>query len=92
MNGEIRLTLRTSRGISGRRVTIRKDAGEHIETVHDTVRRTEVEIDDTTGTRTAGSAGVTGSETSNPPGTAASRAVDKALDTNISGTNPTHKP
>jgi uncharacterized protein (TIGR02271 family) len=72
-------------------VTIRKDAGEHIETVHDTVRRTEVEIDDTTGTRTAGSAGVTGSGTSNPPGTAASRAVDKALDTNISGTNPTHK-
>jgi uncharacterized protein (TIGR02271 family) len=73
-------------------VTIHKDAGEHIETVHDTVRRTEVEIDDTTGTSpVAGGVGSVGSQGANPPGTVASRAVDKTLDTNISGTNPDHK-
>jgi uncharacterized protein (TIGR02271 family) len=73
-------------------VTIRKDAGEQVETVHDTVRRTEVEIDDTTGIpRAAGSVGSVGSTNSNPPGTVASRTVDEKLGTNISGTNPTHK-
>ncbi|MBC9176176.1 YsnF/AvaK domain-containing protein [Pseudoroseomonas ludipueritiae] len=72
-------------------VSIRKDTGEHVETVHDTVRRQEVEIDDTTGARTAGSAGAAGAGNSNPPGTVASRAVDDALGTNISGANPTRK-
>uniref|UniRef100_UPI0005C157DE YsnF/AvaK domain-containing protein n=1 Tax=Muricoccus aerilatus TaxID=452982 RepID=UPI0005C157DE len=70
-------------------LVIRKDASDRTETVHDTVRRTEVEVDDTTGTSgTAGSVGVTGTTGSNPPGTAASRAVDKTLGTNISGANP----
>ncbi|TPG52500.1 DUF2382 domain-containing protein [Roseomonas nepalensis] len=64
-------------------LVIRKDTGERTETVHDTVRRTEVEVDDTTGT--AAGVGVTGS---NPPGTAASRAVDDTLGTNLSGANP----
>jgi len=72
-------------------VSIRKDASEHVETVHDTVRRQDVEIDDTTGTRATGSVGSVGTESSNPPGTVASRTADKALGTNISGTNPTHK-
>lgn len=72
-------------------VSIRKDAAEHVETVHDTVRRQEVEIEDTTGARTAGSTGATGTGTSNPPGTVASRAVDDTLGTNISGANPTRK-
>jgi uncharacterized protein (TIGR02271 family) len=73
-------------------VTIRKDAAEHIETVQDTVRRTEVEIDDTTGTaQPASNVGSTGSGSSNPPGTAASRAVDETLGTNISGANPARK-
>ena len=70
-------------------LVIRKDASDRTETVHDTVRRTEVEVDDTTGTTgTAGSVGVTGTTGSNPPGTAASRAVDSTLGTNISGANP----
>jgi len=70
-------------------LVIRKDATERTETVQDTVRRTEVEVDDTTGTiGTARSAGVTGASSSNPPGTAASRAVDSTLGTNISGANP----
>jgi uncharacterized protein (TIGR02271 family) len=73
-------------------VTIRKDAGEHIEIVEDTVRRTEVDVDDTTGTTgTVGTVGSAGSVGSNPPGTAASRAVDETLGTNISGANPTRK-
>ena len=72
-------------------VSIRKDASEHVETVHDTVRRQDVEVEDTTGTRAAGGVASTGTESSNPPGTVASRAVDETLDTNISGANPTHK-
>jgi uncharacterized protein (TIGR02271 family) len=72
-------------------VSIRKDAEEHVETVQDTVRRQEVEIDDTTGARTAGGAGATGTGASNPPGTVASRAVDDTLGTNISGANPARK-
>jgi uncharacterized protein (TIGR02271 family) len=70
-------------------VTIRKDAGEHIEIVEDTVRRTEVDVDDTTGAK--GNVDSTGSDTRNPPGTAASRAVDETLGTNLSGANPTRK-
>jgi uncharacterized protein (TIGR02271 family) len=61
-------------------VVIRKEADQRTETVHDTVRRTEVEVeDDRAAGTTAGG---------NPPGTVASRAIDDALDTNISGTNP----
>lgn len=73
-------------------VVIRKDTTERTETVHDTVRHTEVEVDDTTGTKgtVAGSVSTTDT-TSNPPGTAASRAVDKTLGTNISGANPTKR-
>ncbi|WP_241667243.1 YsnF/AvaK domain-containing protein [Muricoccus nepalensis] len=67
-------------------LVIRKDVGERTETVRDTVRRTEVEVEDTRGT--AGSGDVTGTTGSNPPGTAASRAVDNTLGTNISGANP----
>jgi uncharacterized protein (TIGR02271 family) len=68
-------------------VVIRKGASERVETVHDTVRRQEVEIEDS---RTGGTAGTTdtGTKGSNPPGTVASRAVDDVLDTNISGANP----
>ena len=70
-------------------LVIRKEASDRTETVHDTVRRTEVEVDDTRSTTgTAGSPGVTGTSSSNPPGTAASRAVDSTLGTNISGANP----
>jgi hypothetical protein len=47
------------------------------------------EIDDTTG-HAEGKGSAAGSA-SNPPGTMASRTADKALDTNISGTNPDPK-
>ncbi|MBL6459056.1 YsnF/AvaK domain-containing protein [Belnapia sp. T6] len=75
-------------------VVIRKDASERTETVQDTVRRTEVDIDDTTtdAARVASGAGVVGAAPDdapgNPPGTMASRAVDKTLGTNVSGANP----
>ena len=73
-------------------LVVRKDATERTETVKDTVRRTEVEVDDTTDlARTKGTAGVAAATGANPPGTAASRAVDKTLGTNISGANPTRK-
>ena len=77
-------------------VVIRKDASERTETVNDTVRRTEVEVDDTTGTTPAATGtNVSGARPAqsddtpgNPPGTVASRAVDKTLGTDISGANP----
>ncbi|MBL6081593.1 YsnF/AvaK domain-containing protein [Belnapia sp. T18] len=75
-------------------VVIRKEASERTETVQDTVRRTEVDIDDTTGdtgrvTTGSGVAGVAPDDApGNPPGTMASRAVDKTLGTNVSGANP----
>ena len=64
-------------------VVIRKEATERTETVQDTVRRTEVDIDDTT-TDVARPDDAPG----NPPGTMASRAVDKTFGTNVSGANP----
>jgi len=96
-------------------VVVRKDVEERVETVHDTVRRTEVEVerdadrmqagaaaDHTSpgagmGHATAGSMGssVTSHEPDgtpgNPPGTAASRAVDRTLGTNVSGAHPEHE-
>jgi stress response protein YsnF len=69
-------------------LVIQKGSTERVETVQDTVRHTEVEVDDTTGTTRTGAAGVAASTDSNPPGTVASRTADKALGTNISGTNP----
>ncbi|WP_338665970.1 YsnF/AvaK domain-containing protein [Pararoseomonas sp. SCSIO 73927] len=72
-------------------LVIRKDSTERTETVNDTVRRTEVEVDDTTpdAARTAtGTAAASGTTASNPPGTMASREVDETLGTNISGANP----
>lgn len=81
-------------------IGVRKEAADRVETVRDTVRRTQVDVEDTTTARTAGTTGVAGSmgstgmstagmgAGSNPPGTKASRAVDQALDTNVSGANP----
>ena len=48
-------------------VTIRKDVNERVEEIDDTVRRTEVEIDDTGATRTSGTTG-TGMGTSGTSG------------------------
>ncbi|MDB5415797.1 MAG: hypothetical protein JWR10_4132 [Rubritepida sp.] len=71
-------------------LVIHKDVGERVETVHETVRRQDVEIEDTrhsgmTGTAGSASGSVQGE---NPPGTMATRAMDDTLDTNLSGTNP----
>jgi len=95
-------------------VVVRKDVEERVETVHDTVRRTEVEVERDAdrmqasavadrsspgtgmGHATAGSVGssLTSHEpdgtSGNPPGTAASRAVDRTLGTNVSGAHPEH--
>ncbi len=66
-------------------VAVHKEVADRTETVRDTVRRTEVEVDDQSAT------GRTGAAASNRPGTAASRAVDDTLGTNISGANPTRR-
>jgi len=72
-------------------IGVSKEVADRVETVRDTVRRTEVEIEDAAATaRGEGVAGV-GTAGSNPPGTKASRAVDKTLGTNVSGANPKRK-
>ncbi len=81
-------------------VAIHKEVSDRTETVRDTVRKTEVEVEDgkpglagTTGT-TGGVAGTgtTGSaaarSNSSVANNPATRAVDRTLDTNVSGTNP----
>ena len=53
--------------------------------MRDSVRKTEVDVEDTAATaRTAGTTSVKG-------GTGVAGAVDKTLGTNLSGTNPTRK-
>ncbi len=67
-------------------IGVTKQAADRVETVRDSVRETKVEVEDgTAGTTRTDAAG------GNPPGTAAGRAVDKTLGTNISGANPTRK-
>jgi len=77
-------------------IAVRKEAADRVETVRDTVRKTQVEVEDgTTGTG-AGRTGpaTTGTTTTGPTttgtGTAkgAAGAVDRTLNTNVSGTNP----
>ena len=77
-------------------IGIRKEATERVETVRDTVRRTEVEIEDTTGT--TGATGVTRAAGTTTTGTTTTgtgtagagvgASVDRALGTNMTGTNP----
>ena len=80
-------------------IGVRKEAADRVETVRDTVRKTEVEVDDaasragnavpgatTTGTATTGTATTGGTSTGTAKGAAAS--VDRTLNTNVSGTNP----
>jgi uncharacterized protein (TIGR02271 family) len=59
-------------------IDIHKDVSDRTETVRDTVRRTEVEVDDGSN-RMAGATAT---------GNTAGRAADKSLGTNVSGTNP----
>jgi uncharacterized protein (TIGR02271 family) len=72
-------------------IGISKEVADRVETIRDTVRRTEVEVDETAGAARTGVAGSAGTADSNLPGTKASRAVDKTLGTNISGANPKQK-
>ena len=66
-------------------IGLKKEEADRVETVRDTVRKTEVEVEDTsTTTRTAGTTTVQG-------GTGVAGAVDRTLGTNVSGTNPTRK-
>ncbi len=67
-------------------IGVHKEAADRVETVRDTVRKTEVEVEDSATNRTGGTTtGSTGT------GTGVAGAVDKTLGTNISGTNPGRK-
>ena len=78
-------------------IGIRKEASDRVETVRDSVRKTEVEVDDTTATtaRTPGTTrvaaatvtGGTGMGTTGT-GTGVGASVDRTLNTNVSGANP----
>ena len=74
-------------------IGIHKEAADRVETVRDTVRRTEVEVDDAASTGAArGTAGATtGATTTGTTGTGVGAAVDRTLGTNMTGTNPTRK-
>ena len=81
-------------------IGIRKEASDRTETVRDTLRETKVDVEQAPGsataTHTVGTAGTTGTTgTAGQPGTlrdnAATRAVDGALGTNVSGENPARK-
>ena len=80
-------------------IAVHKEASDRTETVRDTVRKTEVEVENNaTAGRTAGTATTTGTTTTSTTttgttgagttGTGVGAAVDRALGTNISGTNP----
>ena len=74
-------------------ISLRKEATERVETVRDTVRETKVDVEQMPGSvsTTRSGAGVAGK-----PGalrdSAATRAVDNTLGTNVSGENPARKP
>ncbi len=85
-------------------IGVHKEATDRVETVRDTVRKTEVEVEDSAATRagtvpgaattgtTAGTtttgAGTAGGKTTGGTGTGAAASVDRTLNTNVSGTNP----
>jgi len=72
-------------------IGVSKEVADRVETVRDTVRRTEVEVEDAAATARSGGVASVGTTGSNPPGTKASCAVDDTLGTNISGANPKRK-
>ena len=73
-------------------IALRKEGADRTETVRDTVRKTEVEVDDgkagMAGARAAGGTATGATAETGLPGNAATRAVDRTLDTNLSGANP----
>ena len=74
-------------------IGLKKQAADRVETVRDSVRKTEVDVEDTAATaRTAKPVGATPAEgTAGKVGTGVAGAVDKTLGTNLSGTNPARK-
>ena len=91
---EVAVVGKTARVVE--EIGLRKETTERVETVRDTVRRTEVDIEDSTDVnRTAGTTSVSGSTgttgrtgTVGSTGTGVGSSVDRALGTNMSGTNP----
>ncbi len=83
-------------------IAVRKEAADRVETVRDTVRKTQVDVEDTTSTtRPVGATSVAGGTgaMAGQAGTGAGRAaagaatgvagtVDRTLGTNVSGNNP----
>ncbi len=76
-------------------IGLKKEVADRVETVRDTVRKTEVDVEDAAATtRTAGTTSVSGATGTGVAGKAtgaaagAAAAVDKTLGTNLSGTNP----
>ena len=68
-------------------IGLKKEATDRVETVRDSVRKTEVDVEDTAATaRTATPAGGTTGK-----GGGVAGAVDKTLGTNLSGANPARK-
>ncbi len=71
-------------------IGVRKEAADRVETVRDTVRKTQVEVEDSAaqvGAATTG--GITaGGTTAGSTGTGAAASVDRTLNTNVSGANP----
>ncbi len=82
-------------------IGVRKEAADRVETVRDTVRKTQVDVEDgttgrvgaapagttTTGTTTTGTT-TTGKTPGAAAGTGAAASVDRTLNTNASGANP----
>lgn len=79
-------------------IGLHKEAADRVETVHDTVRETHVDVEQVPGASATSTGTPPGSTTGTAaqPGTlrdnAATRAVDKTLNTNVSGENPTRSP
>lgn len=70
-------------------IGLRKEANERVETVRDTVRETKADVEQVPGSTTTvpGNTVGTNAMRDNP----ATRAVDRTLDTNLSGENPGRK-
>jgi len=71
-------------------IAVHKEAADRVETVHDTVRKTQVEIEDGSAGRT-GAAATGATQTGTTTGSAvkgAAGGVDRTLNTNVSGANP----
>ncbi len=88
----IEATARSEEAMVGKEVRVveeigvTKQAADRVETVRDTIRETKVEVEDSTGT-TAGRAS-TGTTPGSSTAKGAAGAVDRTLNTNVSGTNP----